>query len=115
MDFQSICGKERGGEALGNILCFLGYVCQYGFRYYTAWEAVYQDWYNLILYVYVKGQVTNAIVGHSCTTIAQIIPVYAPSSARSNEAAYIAAIEYAVAVWRSGKVYLTERREARNK
>jgi hypothetical protein len=60
--------------------------------------------YHLILYGYVKGQITDAIVGHPCTTVAQIIPVYAPSSDGNNEAAYIAAIEHAVATWRAGRV-----------
>ena len=102
-------GKTGIGAAthsLGNIRCSLGYACQYGFRSYATWEAGYQDWYNLILYGYVKGQVTNSIVGHPCTTIDQIIPVYAPSSDGNNEAAYIAAVEHAVAVWRAGSVYV---------
>ncbi len=100
-------GKTGIGAAthsLGNTRCSPGYACQYGFRSYATWEAGYQDWYHLILNGYVKGQVTNAIVGHPCTTIAQIIPVYAPSSDGNNEAAYIAAVLHAVATWRSGRV-----------
>jgi hypothetical protein len=91
-------------HSLGNSRCAGWPVCQGGYRYYATWEEGYRDWYHLILYGYVKGQVTDAIVGHPCTTVAHIIPVYAPSSDGNNEAAYIAAIEHAVATWRAGRV-----------
>jgi hypothetical protein len=102
-------GKTGWGavnHSLGNSRCSGWPTCQGGYRFYATWEAGYHDWYNLILYGYVKGQVTDSIVGHPCTTIAQIIPVYAPSSDGNNEAAYIAAVEHAVTVWRSGQVYV---------
>ena len=101
-------GKTGIGAAthsLGNIRCSLGYACQYGFRSYATWEVAYQDWYKLILYGYVKGQVTNAIVGHPCTTVAQIVPVYAPSSDGNTPDSYIAAVLHAVAAWRAGRVW----------
>lgn len=47
---------------------------------------------------------TDAIVGHPCSTVEQIVPVYAPSVDGNNEAAYIAAVERAVAAWRDGRV-----------
>jgi hypothetical protein len=97
-------GIGAANHSLGNIRCSAGYVCQYGFRYYATWDEAYRDWYHLILYGYVKGQVTDAIVGHPCSTVAQIVPVYAPSSDGNDEAAYIAAVEHAVATWRAGRV-----------
>ena len=100
-------GKTGVGAAthsLGNIRCSQGYACQYGYRSYSTWEAGYLDWYQLILDGYVKGQVTNAIVGHPCTTIAQIVPVYAPSSDGNAPNSYIAAVLHAVATWRAGRV-----------
>jgi hypothetical protein len=97
-------GIGAANHSLGNIRCSAGYACQYGFRYYSSWNAAYQDWYHLILYGYVKGQVTDSIVGHPCSTVEQIVPVYAPSSDGNNEAAYIAAVEQAVASWRAGRV-----------
>jgi hypothetical protein len=102
-------GKTGWGavnHSLGNSRCSGWSTCQGGYRFYASWEDGYRDWYNLILYGYVKGQVTDSIVGHPCTTIAQIIPVYAPSSDGNNEAAYIAAVEHAVTVWRTGSVYV---------
>jgi hypothetical protein len=73
-------GIGAANHSLGNIRCSAGYVCQDGFRYYATWEGSYRDWYHLILDGYVEGQVTDAIVGHPCSTVAQIVPVYAPSS-----------------------------------
>jgi hypothetical protein len=97
-------GIGAANHSLGNIRCSAGYVCQDGFRSYSTWEGSYRDWYHLILDGYVEGQVTDAIVGHPCSTVAQIVPVYAPSSDGNDEAAYIAAVEHAVATWRAGRV-----------
>ncbi|HEY6406513.1 MAG TPA: glucosaminidase domain-containing protein [Ktedonobacteraceae bacterium] len=93
-------------HSLGNIRCSDGYTCQDGFRSYATWADGYQDWYALILNGYVKGQITDAIVGHPCTTIDEIVPVYAPSSDHNNVSAYIAAIERAVTTWRKGQVWV---------
>jgi hypothetical protein len=97
-------GIGAANHSLGNIRCSEGYSCQYGFRYYSTWQDGYQDWYSLILNGYAKGQITDAIVGHPCVTVEEIVPVYAPSSDHNDVAAYIAAIEHAVQQWRSGQV-----------
>jgi len=97
-------GIGAANQSLGNIRCSSGYSCQYGFRSYATWADGYQDWYSLILNGYVKGQITNAIVGHPCTTLEEIVPVYAPSTDNNDVSAYIAAIEQAVQRWRSGQV-----------
>jgi hypothetical protein len=99
-------GIGAANHSLGNIRCSAGYACQYGFRYYATWSDGYQDWYTLILNGYVKGQVTDSIVGHPCATVEEIVPVYAPSSDHNNVASYIATIEHAVERWRSGQVWV---------
>lgn len=58
--------------------------------------------YKLIWYGYVKGQMTNSIVGRPCSTVPEIIPAYAPSSDGNTINGYIAAVEHTVTVWRSG-------------
>ena len=99
-------GIGAANHSLGNIRCSEGYACQYGFRYYSSWADSYQDWYALILNGYIKGQITDVIVGHPCMTVEEIVPVYAPSSDNNDVAAYIAAIEHAVQRWRSGQVWV---------
>jgi len=93
-------------HSLGNIRCSNGYSCQSGFRSYATWQDSYQDWYNLILNGYVKGQITDSIVGHPCMTVDKIVPVYAPSSDHNDVASYIAAIYRAVQTWRRGQVWV---------
>jgi hypothetical protein len=99
-------GIGAANHSLGNIRCSNGYTCQSGFRYYATWADGYQDWYNLIFNGYVKGEITDSIVGHPCATVDEMVPVYAPSSDHNNVSAYIAAIERAVATWRNGQVWV---------
>ena len=97
-------GVARVTRSLGNIRCSAGYRCLEGYRAYRHWEESYLDWYQLILYGYVQGSVTIPLVGHVCLTVGQIIPVYAPSSDGNNVESYIHTVEYAVSIWRSGKM-----------
>lgn len=76
-----------------------------GYAQMESWADGFDHWYRLIRYGYVQGQVTIPIVGHDCTTVAEIVPVYAPSSDGNDEAAYIGAVEHAVDVWRQGQVW----------
>jgi len=102
-------GKTGWGavnHSLGNSRCYGWSVCQGGYRFYATWAEGYQDWYNLILNGYVKGQVSIPIAGHVCTTIAQIVTVYAPSSDKNDVAAYIQSVEHAVKTWRSGRIWV---------
>ena len=94
-------GIGAANHSLGNIRCSAGYSCQGGFRSYATWEASYQDWYALILNGYVKGSVSSAC---PCTTIEQIIPVYAPSSDGNDVQGYIAALLQAAHTWRAGGI-----------
>jgi hypothetical protein len=98
-------GIGAANHSLGNIRCSAGYSCQYGFRYYATWPEAYQDWYSLILNGYVRGQITDSIVGHPCATVDEIVPVYAPSSDQNDVAGYRAAIKHAVETWRGGKLW----------
>jgi Mannosyl-glycoprotein endo-beta-N-acetylglucosaminidase len=89
-------GVAQFTRSLGNIRCSSGYACIDGFRAYASWEAGYADWYQLIRTLYIGEW--------HLTTVAQIIPVYAPTSDGNNVSGYIAAIEQAVNQWRRGKV-----------
>lgn len=91
-------------HSLGNSRCGGSSSCRGGYRSYGSWQAGYEDWYRLIVYGYVQGQVTIPIVGHACTTVEQIVPVYAPSGDGNDVAAYIQAVISAVATWRAGRV-----------
>jgi hypothetical protein len=101
-------GEARKTRSLGNERCIPDRPCvdqnQGGYAQMASWEDGFEHWYHLIKDGYVLGQVTIPIVGHPCTTIAQIVPVYAPSSDHNDVQAYIQAITNAVKVWRSGQV-----------
>jgi hypothetical protein len=62
----------------------------------ATWQVGFLDWYHLIQDLYINQW--------HLTTVAQIIPVYAPASDHNNVSVYIQAIEHAVDTWRSGKV-----------
>jgi hypothetical protein len=94
-------GVARVTRSLGNTRCSDGYRCIAGYRAYATWQAGYEDWYKLIKYGYLTGQVSRKC---PCVTVQQIIPVYAPAADHNNEAAYIAAVLSAVAAWRMGRV-----------
>jgi len=94
-------GVARQTRSLGNIRCSNGYRCIDGYRAYLTWQASYEDWFKLIKYGYLTGQVSGKC---PCVTVQQIIPVYAPAADHNNESAYIAAVLSAVAAWRAGRV-----------
>ena len=96
-----VTGIGAVNHSLGNIRCSVGYSCQDGFRSYASWQASYQDWYDLILNGYVKGSVSAAC---PCTTVEQIIPVYAPSHDGNDVQGYIAALLQAASTWRAGGI-----------
>jgi hypothetical protein len=80
-------------HSLGNIRCTDGYSCIGGFRAYPSWAEGIADWYRLI-----SGP---AYVGGGLTTVAQIIPKYAPSSDNNDESGYIANVQADVNAWRT--------------
>ena len=93
--------------ALGNERCLTdrpcvntqGDPCQAGqscYAQFTSWEDGFEHWYMLITGPLYKGA--------GLTTVAQIIPRYAPDADNNNEGAYISSVEHAVDTWRKGAV-----------
>ncbi len=81
------CINSQGGPCESEQSCY---------AQFSSWEDGFEHWYMLITGPVYKGS--------GLTTIAQIIPRYAPNADHNNEAGYIASVENAVATWRSGKV-----------
>jgi hypothetical protein len=103
-------GEARKTLSLGNERCIRDRPCidqqMGGYAQMDSWQDGFAHWYRLIYYGYVHGQVSIPLVGHVCTTLAQIIPVYAPSSDGNDVQSYISAVETAVDTWREGSVYV---------
>jgi hypothetical protein len=103
-------GEARVTRSLGNERCLADRPCidrdRGGYALMQSWEDGFDHWYQLILYGYVRGQVTVPLVGHDCATVDQIVPVYAPSGDGNDEAAYIGAVKHAVNTWRHGQVWV---------
>jgi hypothetical protein len=91
-------GIKPGGATthnVGNIIC-AGYPTCYGrFRDYGSWREGIEDWYQLIDVEYLKGR------GHR--TVADIIPVYAPSF-ENDVQGYINSVNRLVDEWRTAGV-----------
>lgn len=86
--------KPDGGTTynVGNIIC-AGYATCYGrFRDYSSWSEGIEDWYRLIDVEYLQGR------GHK--TVADIIPVYAPSF-ENDVQAYVNIVNGLVDTWRT--------------
>lgn len=93
-------GWAKVNRSLGNIRCSAGYTCRGGYRCYATWQAGFADWYRLIRHLYVNQL--------GLQTVAQIVPVYAPSADHNDVQAYIRAVEQAVTDWRRGQVGVSE-------
>ena len=86
--------KDDGSSThnVGNIIC-AGYAACWGrFRDYPTWEAGIADWYDLIAREYIQGR------GHR--TVADVVPVYAPSFENDVDG-YIGAVQALVSQWRT--------------
>ncbi len=88
-------GMARSTHSLGNIRCTVGWSCLGGYRSYANWAAGFRDWFTLIASEYLP---------RGLSTVATIIPVYAPSADHNDEHAYIVAVLSAVSAWRTGRV-----------
>jgi hypothetical protein len=99
-------GEARVTLSLGNERCINDRPCidraEGGYAQMTSWEDGFEHWYQLILYGYVQGRVTIPLVGHTCSTIDQIIPVYVRGTSQANQQAYIAFVKQSVDIWRAG-------------
>ncbi|HEY0755460.1 MAG TPA: glucosaminidase domain-containing protein [Ktedonobacteraceae bacterium] len=89
-------GVARVTLSLGNIRATPGYASYDGYRKYKSWEEGFADWYRLIKKQYVQQW--------KLSTVAKIIPVYAPSSDHNDVDAYIQSIKTAVDSWRLGQI-----------
>ncbi len=91
-------GNKPGGATthnVGNIIC-AGYpTCFNRFRDYPSWETGIEDWYRLIDVEYIQGR------GHR--TVADIIPVYAPSFENDVDG-YVNVVHRLVDEWRQGRI-----------
>lgn len=90
-------GMARTTLSIGNIRCTVGYACDPtgGYRAYSSYKAGVQDWYQLMIEVYLPN---------GLTTVEKIIPVYAPTKDNNNESAYISSVLADVAAYRRGEV-----------
>ncbi len=93
-------GEATKTLALGNERCITDRSCvdqdRGGYAQFDSWEDGFEHWYMLITGPLYKGD--------GRTTVATIIPRYAPNSDHNNEQHYIWVVEYAVDTWRAGKV-----------
>lgn len=93
-------GEARVTLSLGNERCINERPCidrqRGGYAQMQSWEDGYDRWYSLIRNLYI-GQWHRV-------TVAQIIPVYAPTSDGNDEQAYISAIIQTVNTWRAGRI-----------
>jgi hypothetical protein len=88
-------GVARLTHSVGNIRC-AGYpTCLEGFRSYASYAEAVADLYHVLLVGYVQ---------QGRTTIAAILPVYAPAADHNDPAAYITSVEQFMAAWRRGVV-----------
>jgi hypothetical protein len=85
--------------SLGNLRCIPNYPCINGYAGFSSWQQGYEEWYKLIrnLYVAVWGK----------TTVAEIIPTYAPSSDNNNVQGYINSVEHAIDTWHAGQIMVS--------
>lgn len=88
----------------GNLRCMDTIPCYKGYAQFRSWYEGMERWYRLIRYGYVEGLITKGLVGHACTTLEQIVPVYAPSGDNNNPKQYITVVLQIVSAWRAGKV-----------
>ncbi|MGB8346585.1 MAG: hypothetical protein WCD86_16990 [Ktedonobacteraceae bacterium] len=101
-------GEARKTMSPGNERCLSDRPCVDtqlgGYAQMESWQDGFAHLYALLYYGYIEGQVTIPLVGHRCVTVAQIVPVFAPSGDRNDVAAYIANWVRAVITWRAGRV-----------
>ncbi len=92
---QGWAGWKNDGSSthnVGNVVCTPGWQCYGRFRDYPTWESGIADWYDLIQREYIQGR------GHR--TVADVVPVYAPSFENDVDG-YIGAVQALVVVWRA--------------
>lgn len=110
---ESTCGSNAAWAGIkpdgttthnvGNIIC-AGYATCFGrFRDYPDWQAGINDWFRLIAIEYVQQR--------GLTTVAGIIPVYAPSEENDVDA-YVRTVNELVTEWRARPIVTASERRA---
>ena len=79
-----LAGMAQVTHSPGNLRCLPGIACYQGYASFSNWTAGFQHWYALLAGPVYKGS--------GLTTVAQIIPKYAPHSDHNDDAAYIVAV-----------------------
>jgi hypothetical protein len=103
-------GEARVSRSVGNLRCLdESYAlyrpsCADGYAQFPSWLDGIGAFYRLIQVGYVDGLVTIPIVGHRCTTLAQVIPVWAPASDGNDPAAYINDVLSFLRAWYEGRI-----------
>jgi hypothetical protein len=95
-------GEARVTRSPGNERCIADRPCidqdRGGYALMHSWADGFEHWFRLIRDLYIRQW--------GLLTVEQIIPKYAPGSDGNDETAYIAAVEHAVDVWRSDKLWV---------
>lgn len=86
-------GVARVTLSLGNLRCKPDYECYDGYAKFVSWQQGYEAWYKLI-----SG---GSYVGSGKSTIATIIPTYAPSDDHNDEQSFIDDVNQTVQQYRS--------------
>lgn len=104
-------GEARVSHSVGNLRCLdASYThyhpsCADGYAQFPrGWIDGIGAFYHLLKVGYVQGLVTIPLVGHRCTTLAQVIPVWAPASDGNNPAGYINNVLTFLRAWYAGRV-----------
>lgn len=103
-------GEARVSRSVGNLRCLDDSYAPYhpgcadGYAQFGTWRDGIGAFYRLLKVGYVDGRVTIPLVGHRCTTLAQVIPVWAPVSDGNNPGAYIKDVLTFLRAWYAGEV-----------
>jgi hypothetical protein len=86
-------GEAALTHSVGNLRPEAGAPSLDGYRYYDTWLEGAEDWYRLISNVY--------IAQWKLSTVAAIVPIYAPGNDNNDVSTYISNVEQPVALWRA--------------
>ena len=103
-------GEARISKSVGNLRCLdRSYAtyrpsCADGYAQFAHWIDGIGASYRLLKVGYIDGLVTIPLVGHRCTTLAQVIVVWAPTSDGNAPDAYIQDVLTFLSAWYDGRV-----------
>jgi hypothetical protein len=101
-------GEAHVSRSVGNLRCLdSSYApyhtrCANGYAQFPSWLDGIGAFYRLLKVGYIDGLVTVPIVGHRCTTLAQVIPVWAPVGDGNDPGAYIGDVLTFLHTWYTG-------------